>query len=495
MVDVNVKTKKVGEQEYIHSHDKTLSLDNSTTVESEPKQEGNDVDGDTLVTWPKGHRFWESGDYTPFDSRADMLAAHEKDLRRYIENHPHDRVYMNVGADFMSRFPDLPKAMVIVPEDTLKRNLASRLETQKAGAQKPGAQPTEFESTYENQQAMEAEARKIGIPVLKGFDAVKEHGISGLIVATSGAGKTTYVESKSKAKADKSPIDPTPKSVDQHFQHSLEAIVMASGSEKSTFVKKYPDIFIDATTTSIKSLEEQGTKKIFFVWSGDIVESLGLNYITLIPPLSVIERRVSALQAAAGDSGADIASKVDIARKNWRFNRKFADKVMTETELTETLVQIAQSWSPEKGVPVTKAKGRLTLADIELAPLDKDEVSSILSDEAHTIAKKTLGEEKFEQSTKPLVLRFGGRHQREKRVQKGVDGKFSEIEPGAQVDGKALVVTDRRPPVQPKKTKSKSEKNKDRRARRSVKRDENHPNLTTLKDKPRVLPSLPEAEK
>jgi len=159
---------------------------------------GKDMDGDALVTWPEGDKFWETNDYTPFKNRAHMLSTHKKELQSYMEQYPRDRIYMNVGADFMHEYPDMPKAMVRVPHGILERNLGARATAQKTGKLKEGAQPIELHSSYENQQFMEDEARRLRIPIFNGFDEIaqKQPNLSGLIVATSGAGKSTFVDSQ-----------------------------------------------------------------------------------------------------------------------------------------------------------------------------------------------------------------------------------------------------------------------------------------------------------
>jgi len=152
----------------------------------------HEVDGDKLVTWPSRRHFWvHPTDYAPFKSRADMVAAHNATVLQFAAEHPAGRVYLNTGPDFIRRFPRTPSALVVVSRSDLERNMKARAAALKGGA---GYQPMDAASSFHSQTEMRAEAVKHGIPLLKGFSDPLLPNIYGLVIATSGAGKSHYIE-------------------------------------------------------------------------------------------------------------------------------------------------------------------------------------------------------------------------------------------------------------------------------------------------------------
>jgi hypothetical protein len=158
--------------------------------------DGRDVDGDELVTWPTGELFWETNDYTPFKDKSSMLKAHSIDLATYMNKNSKDRIFMNPGPDFIEKYLDLIVGVIRVPSEILQRNLASRKSAQefRLATRKVGAQPTDYERLYKDQELYLKIAKDNNLPILDGFSDPRMKNLHGLIVATSGAGKSTHVK-------------------------------------------------------------------------------------------------------------------------------------------------------------------------------------------------------------------------------------------------------------------------------------------------------------
>jgi hypothetical protein len=157
------------------------------------RQLGDVVDGDTIVKWPTQKRFWEHGDYSPFKNRGAMLKAHDRMISRHMKHNPKDVVLFNPGSDFVDMYK--VDGMVRVSNGELKRNIASRI---MADPETPN--PTDpIESISEQQRMLDYAHRTGKIPqIYEGWDDPRLRSARGLIVAASGAGKTTFVKRMSR---------------------------------------------------------------------------------------------------------------------------------------------------------------------------------------------------------------------------------------------------------------------------------------------------------
>jgi hypothetical protein len=163
---------------------------------------GREIDGDLVVSWPENADWLEKQNYAPFKDRESMLIKQQLDLSKFIEENPQDRILMNPGTDFMRMFPDMISAVVTIPLGLIERNISSRkLKAEKEeteGSEKTvfPAQSTDVANCLKEQEAMEVMAKELKIPILDGFDDPSVPSLKGLIVATSGAGKSTFVRKR-----------------------------------------------------------------------------------------------------------------------------------------------------------------------------------------------------------------------------------------------------------------------------------------------------------
>jgi hypothetical protein len=139
------------------------------------------VDGDTLVEWPTTPRFWEVKEYSPFNSRNDMISKHHTTFKNYMMAHPRAVILFNGGVDFANAYTTDIIAVIQVPFHHLRRNMESRV------GEGNESQPTDPQASDDAQRAY---ARIL--PTLRDFSAIRE---PGLYMAASGAGKSTHVKS------------------------------------------------------------------------------------------------------------------------------------------------------------------------------------------------------------------------------------------------------------------------------------------------------------
>jgi hypothetical protein len=147
------------------------------------------LDGDDLVRWPDGARFWETGNYSPFKGRDLMLAAHHASIMQWLGDHPDSYVLYNGGNDFARKYHTDVAGFVHVSKSDLARNLKAR------SASDGSTQPTDLPLCLQEQEGYIAVAAELNIPTVTSFNDVLKHQ-PGLWMATSGAGKSTFIKER-----------------------------------------------------------------------------------------------------------------------------------------------------------------------------------------------------------------------------------------------------------------------------------------------------------
>jgi hypothetical protein len=150
------------------------------------------VDGDSLVTWPKG-KFWMTGDYGVHESRGNFLQHQYDVLTTHMLRDPLAVILFNAGTDFAEMFSDIIRGMVKISPDMIKTHMQSRIEEGNT------TQPVDAAESIQGQREYEAIMRKNGDMILNSFDEIE---MPGLYMAVSGAGKTTFIESKTSTHED-----------------------------------------------------------------------------------------------------------------------------------------------------------------------------------------------------------------------------------------------------------------------------------------------------
>ena len=168
--EVDFAWKRVGENKYIMSS---------------PHELLTFVDGDTIVEYPHGARFWETGNYEPYKDREAMIDAHMLTFRKYMSEHPRAVILSNGGGDMARKYRNEMRGVVTISFKELERHMASRV------AEGNEYQPTDPHQSMNNQM----EYIRV-LPEIPSFHSIHE---PGLYMATSGAGKSTFVEEKANA--------------------------------------------------------------------------------------------------------------------------------------------------------------------------------------------------------------------------------------------------------------------------------------------------------
>jgi len=138
------------------------------------------IDGDSIVKWPTGARFWETGEYAPFHDREAMNLAHMKTFQEQLQANPDSVILFNGGTEFAETYRGDIKGVVVVSEGILTRNMDARR------AKGIHNQPTSVTDSLKAQ----AEYAAL-LPTRKSFEDISK---PGLYMAVSGAGKSTFIE-------------------------------------------------------------------------------------------------------------------------------------------------------------------------------------------------------------------------------------------------------------------------------------------------------------
>jgi hypothetical protein len=155
------------------------------------------VDGDSIVTFPDAPEFWVEGKWFPYDSEEHMHRAFNDAFEKYLAKEPNCYIFFNAGAKFIKAFPEMISGMVVISKTVLAENINQR---EKAGNVK--RQPCNFNEVLAMQEQMEKVCRNMDLPIYHGFTTCEfTFGKRGVIVATSGAGKSTFVAAQSEIKA------------------------------------------------------------------------------------------------------------------------------------------------------------------------------------------------------------------------------------------------------------------------------------------------------
>lgn len=236
------------------------------------------VDGDDIVTFPDAPEFWVKGDWFPYDSEEHMHRAFNDAFEKYLDKEPNCYIFFNAGAKFIKAFPEMISGMVAISEIVLAENIKERV---KAGNVK--RQPCDISEVLLMQEQMETVCRNMDLPIYNGF-TTREFtlGKRGIIVATSGAGKSTFVAAQDEINVRvqrtfdvKEPEDEHPWGVTIESEIEWPMYEVERGEADYPFSMKKPIVMLGGTRTTAElnytpkqklcALQMFGLRNIWFV--------------------------------------------------------------------------------------------------------------------------------------------------------------------------------------------------------------------------------------